>query len=299
MLQELLFARERMGPVHMRAHARLVLETTLLDLCRPEATMPLEEMCRRLEALEARLGGAPLTAPAPVAPSAGPSGGGQPQAGSMAAPAPPAAPRSQAAAPTAAPPQAAVPSAAPAASAYVPPSQRGGQPRPAAAPAAGSPEARSSAAAPTGTRPPEGAPAVPTQAEVRVQPSPERRPPSARDRRAAVNSAARVQTNSTADRWTGLLRELGRRSGDLAELLSKKGELVRESNKVSPLKVRGLTVPELAFIERPESRSSIEAAFLAVSGDEVALKLEIHRGGASADGFTQEITELFGGRVED
>ncbi len=299
MLQELLFARERMGPVHMRAHARLVLETTLLDLCRPEATMPLEEMCRRLEALEARLGGAPLTAPAPVAPSAAPSGGGQPQAGSMAAPAPPAAPRSQAAAPTAAPPQAAGPSAAPAASAYVPPSQRGGQPRPAAAPAAGSPEARSSAAAPTGTRPPEGAPAVPTQAEVRVQPSPERRPPSARDRRAAVNSAARVQTNSTADRWTGLLRELGRRSGDLAELLSKKGELVRESNKVSPLKVRGLTVPELAFIERPESRSSIEAAFLAVSGDEVALKLEIHRGGASADGFTQEITELFGGRVED
>jgi DNA polymerase III subunit gamma/tau len=299
MLQELLFARERMGPVHMRAHARLVLETTLLDLCRPEATMPLEEMCRRLEALEARLGGAPLTAPAPVAPSAAPSGGGQPQAGSMAAPAPPAAPRSQAAAPTAAPPQAAGPSAAPAASAYVPPSQRGGQPRPAAAPAAGSPEARSSAAAPTGTRPPEGAPSVPTQAEVRVQPSPERRPPSARDRRAAVNSAARVQTNSTADRWTGLLRELGRRSGDLAELLSKKGELVRESNKVSPLKVRGLTVPELAFIERPESRSSIEAAFLAVSGDEVALKLEIHRGGASADGFTQEITELFGGRVED
>ena len=50
MLQELLHARERMGPVHMRAHARLVLETTLLDLCRPEATMPVEEMCRRLEA---------------------------------------------------------------------------------------------------------------------------------------------------------------------------------------------------------------------------------------------------------
>jgi len=95
------------------------------------------------------------------------------------------------------------------------------------------------------------------------------------------------------------LRELGRRSGDLAELLSKKAELVRESNNVSPLKVRGLTEPELAFIERPESRSSIESAFQAVSGEEVTLKLEIHRGGGSADGFTQEITELFGGRVED
>jgi hypothetical protein len=74
---------------------------------------------------------------------------------------------------------------------------------------------------------------------------------------------------------------------------------VRESNSVAPLKVRGLTEPELAFIERPDSRASIEAAFRVVSGEEVALKLEIHRGGSSADGFTQEITELFGGRIED
>jgi len=258
MLQELLHARERMGPVHMRAHARLVLETTLLDLCRPEATMPVEEMCRRLEALEARLGGAPRSsAPSPATP-------------------PPRAP-----APAPAPPQAppAPQGAAPSSEAYVPPSQRAGRARP-----AGPPQA--------------AAPATTAQAEVRVQPSPERRPPSARDRRAA-GSTSRVQTNSTADRWTGLLQELGRSSRDLAGLLSKKGELVRESNSVAPLKVRGLTEPELALMERPDSRASIEAAFRAVSGEEVALKLEIHRGGASADGFTQEITELFGGRVED
>lgn len=263
MLQELLHARERMGPVHMRAHARLVLETTLLDLCRPEATMPVEEMCRRLEALEARLGGAPASpAPSPASPT----------------------PRAPAPAPAPAPPQApptppAPKGAAPAPEAYVPPSRRAGQARPAPPPQA-------------------AAPPAPAQAEVRVQPSPERRPPSARDRRAA-GSTARVQTNSTADRWTGLLQELGRSSRELAGLLSKKGELVRESNSVAPLKVRGLTEPELAFMERPDSRASIEAAFRAVSGEEVALKLEIHRGGASADGFTQEITELFGGRVED
>ena len=263
MLQELLHARERMGPVHMRAHARLVLETTLLDLCRPEATMPVEEMCRRLEALEARLGGAPASpAPSPASPT-------------PRAPAPAAAP-----APPQAPPAPPAPKgAAPAPEAYVPPSQRAGQARPAAPPQA-------------------AAPPAPAQAEVRVQPSPERRPPSARDRRAA-GSTARVQTNSTADRWTGLLQELGRSSRELAGLLSKKGELVRESNSVAPLKVRGLTEPELAFMERPDSRASIEAAFRAVSGEEVALKLEIHRGGSSADGFTQEITELFGGRVED
>lgn len=262
MLQELLHARERMGPVHMRAHARLVLETTLLDLCRPEATMPVEEMCRRLEALEARLGGAPASpAPSPAAPA-------------PRAPAPAPAP-----APTQAPPTPPAPrGAAPAPEAYVPPSERAGKARPAA--------------------PPQAPPAAPAQAEVRVQPSPERRPPSARDRRAA-GSTARVQTNSTADRWTGLLQELGRSSRELAGLLSKKGELVRESNSVAPLKVRGLTEPELAFMERPDSRASIEAAFRAVSGEEVALKLEIHRGGSSADGFTQEITELFGGRVED
>ena len=38
-----------MGPIHMRAHARLILETTLLDLCAPEA-MPLPELIARLEA---------------------------------------------------------------------------------------------------------------------------------------------------------------------------------------------------------------------------------------------------------
>ena len=62
-LQELLHARERMGPIHMRAHARLILETTLLDLCAPEATMPLPELISRLEALEQRAGGAPQARP--------------------------------------------------------------------------------------------------------------------------------------------------------------------------------------------------------------------------------------------
>ncbi|MGB0332442.1 MAG: DNA polymerase III subunit gamma/tau [Planctomycetota bacterium] len=257
MLQELLHARERMGPVHMRAHARLVLETTLLDLCRPEATMPVEEMCRRLEALEARLGGAPVS-----------------QASSPAAPPPRdpvPAPASAPVRPQAAPTPTAPRGAAQAPEAYVPPSQRAANARPAAP-----------------IQPPPAA--APVRAEVRVQPSPDRR---------AAGSTVRVQTNSTADRWTGLLEELGRRSRELAGLLSKKGELVRESNSVAPLKVRGLTEPELAFIERPDSRASIEAAFRAVSGEEVSLKLEIHRGGSSVDGFTQEITELFGGRVED
>ncbi|MGD2019254.1 MAG: DNA polymerase III subunit gamma/tau [Planctomycetota bacterium] len=273
LLQELLHARERMGPVHMRAHARLVLETTLLDLCRPEATMPVDEMCRRLEALEARLGGAPApqpaTAPAPPAPAQ------QAQA-----------PRLQASAAPAAP----APPAAP--SAYVPPSRRAPEastaaPQPAPAPAPAAAPAATPAATPAGGR-----------AEVRVQETPDRRPPSARDRRAPAK-AARVQTNSTADRWTGFLDDLSRRSADLAALISRKGELVRESNGVAPLKVRGLSPQELGLMEAPEARAALGAAFEAVSGGGVRLKVEIHRAGGADDGFTREITELFGGRVEE
>ena len=133
---------------------------------------------------------------------------------------------------------------------------------------------------------------------MRVQETPDRRPPSARDRRAPAK-AARVQTNSTADRWTGFLEDLSRRSADLAALISRKGELVRESNGVAPLKVRGLSPQELGLVEAPEARAALGAAFEAVSGDGVRLKVEIHRAGGADDGFTREITELFGGRVEE
>lgn len=69
-LEELLIARERMG--QLESHARIVLEVTLLDLCRRETALPLEELAARLLALESRLGGAPAAAavlrPAPRAP---------------------------------------------------------------------------------------------------------------------------------------------------------------------------------------------------------------------------------------
>ncbi|MEM7309468.1 MAG: DNA polymerase III subunit gamma/tau, partial [Planctomycetota bacterium] len=62
-MQELLHARERMRS--FPGQERLVLELTLLDLARPETTMPLAELESRLAALEA---GEP--APAPAAPPA-------------------------------------------------------------------------------------------------------------------------------------------------------------------------------------------------------------------------------------
>ncbi|MEZ6014020.1 MAG: DNA polymerase III subunit gamma/tau [Planctomycetota bacterium] len=72
-LQELLMARERMGPVHMHPLARVVLEATLLDLCRPEGDLDIAALALRLAALEERLaGGAGVRSAAPR-PSAAPA----------------------------------------------------------------------------------------------------------------------------------------------------------------------------------------------------------------------------------
>jgi DNA polymerase-3 subunit gamma/tau len=62
-LAELLRARERIE-LFKAAPARLILETTLLDLCRPETSMPLAEIEERLLALEARVKSAGAAAPA-------------------------------------------------------------------------------------------------------------------------------------------------------------------------------------------------------------------------------------------
>jgi DNA polymerase III subunit gamma/tau len=71
-LEELLAARERMGA--LGSHARILLEVSLLDLCRSETSLPLEELQRRLLELEARLGPpAPAAAaPRPPAPATRP-----------------------------------------------------------------------------------------------------------------------------------------------------------------------------------------------------------------------------------
>jgi len=54
-LEELLLARERAGRMPM--HARVVLESTLLDLARGDGLVPLQQIVERLSALEARLTG--------------------------------------------------------------------------------------------------------------------------------------------------------------------------------------------------------------------------------------------------
>jgi DNA polymerase-3 subunit gamma/tau len=82
-MQELLHARERMRL--FPGQERMVLELTLLDLARPEATLPLAELEARLAAIEAA---GPAPAPAPAAAPARPA---------PAAPVQPSPPRSAAA----------------------------------------------------------------------------------------------------------------------------------------------------------------------------------------------------------
>jgi DNA polymerase-3 subunit gamma/tau len=68
LLAELLRARERIELLKA-VPARLILEATLLDLCRPESSMPLAELEKRLLAFESRLeSGRPSVAAAAPAP---------------------------------------------------------------------------------------------------------------------------------------------------------------------------------------------------------------------------------------
>ena len=69
-MAELLRARERIELLKA-VPPRLILEATLLDLCRAEASIPLMEIAERLLALEARLGsGGPVQASSPARPTA-------------------------------------------------------------------------------------------------------------------------------------------------------------------------------------------------------------------------------------
>tara|TARA_R110002096_G_C14620536_1_gene724130 strand:- start:1200 stop:2756 length:1557 start_codon:yes stop_codon:yes gene_type:complete len=117
-LQELLHARERMRL--LPAHARVILEVTLLDMCRQEGAWDMAELAERLAALESRLTtGAPAAAPG-SAPARPPAFVPPPRQNSVAAaPSPaPAAPVQAAPAPVQ---DAPVPAAAPTAPAPQPP----------------------------------------------------------------------------------------------------------------------------------------------------------------------------------
>jgi len=166
-LEELLHARERMAL--LPEHARIVLEVTLLDLCREETALPLALLVNRLGALEERLGVAtPQPSPgggAPVARTAQPRPPEQREA-RRPAPAPQVAPASR-------PPQ-----APPAPSARPAPEGVPG-PAPAAAPAAAPAPRRDAAPRPADAAPREAPRTAPERAPATITPAAPPRAPTA------------------------------------------------------------------------------------------------------------------------
>lgn len=92
-IEELLHARERMRL--LPRHARLVLETALLDLAREETTVPLAELERRLMDLESRVQGVANRHASPARPVGAPEAVAAPESGSVPRTPAPAAPSSK------------------------------------------------------------------------------------------------------------------------------------------------------------------------------------------------------------
>jgi DNA polymerase-3 subunit gamma/tau len=223
-LQELLMARERMGPIHMHPLARVVLEATLLDLCRPAGDLELGALAERLAALEER-----VARGAPARPSAAPS---------------------------------AAPSAVPLAGGEVS-YELPRQAPPAATPPA--PVAGAAGPAPGGTA-----------------------------------ARPRLTTNSTADAWQAFLTELDSRSASLADILRRRGTLVRFGEREAAVKLAALSESERAVTSDRRNQRVVSKVFGDVVGRPIEVALEDHnaQGKLPADPFASEIAQLFDGRIE-
>jgi DNA polymerase-3 subunit gamma/tau len=224
-LEELLMARERMQPLPQ--HARSLLEVALIDLCRPETSLGLEELIRRLEALEARLGSAPAVA-RPTAPPA------------------PAASSSMAAA----------------------------------------------LAAPTPTGP---APAATAQ-------SPTAQSPTAQIPAAPAPTALSAPLTDPKQLWPRLLEELGTHSASLQLMLRQRGRLAELSGGVAKIQLTNPAPEERALLDNPRTHKLLQALLTRLLGRDCQAQFdEPSRAPVrkEQDRFTGEVSQLFGGRIED
>ena len=224
-LEELLMARERMQPLPQ--HARSLLEVALIDLCRPETSLGLEELIRRLEALEARLGSAPAVA-RPTAPPA------------------PAASSSMAAA----------------------------------------------LAAPTPTGP---APAATAQ-------TPTAQSPTAQTPAAPAPTALSAPLTDPKQLWPRLLEELGTHSASLQLMLRQRGRLAELSGGVAKIQLTNPAPEERALLDNPRTHKLLQALLTRLLGRDCQAQFdEPSRAPVrkEQDRFTGEVSQLFGGRIED
>ncbi len=261
-LEELLHARERMELLPQQA--RIVLEVTLLDLCRPETTLPLAQLEQRLLALEARLAGG-----APPRPSSAPASPSAPPARSSAAPAPTAAPRE-------APVE--TPRASP----------------PPATPAAPPPAASAPSIPPASSAPPPASAAAPAPRSVPA-PAPRAMPP------ARPAAPGRPSATPGSGVWGTLLTELAKTHAEAAEVLRRRGHLAETAGARTTITLQRTLDAERALLADPSLRGAIEAHLSRLLGRPTQLVLDdpATRAAGSSDPFTREVAELFGGLIED
>jgi DNA polymerase-3 subunit gamma/tau len=229
-LEELLMARERMQPLPQ--HARSLLEVALIDLCRPETSLGLEELIRRLEALEARLGSAPAVArpTAPPAPAASSS-----MAAALAAPTPT--------------------GPAPAATAQTPTAQ-----------------------------------------------SPTAQTPTAQTPAAPAPTALSAPLTDPKQLWPRLLEELGTHSASLQLMLRQRGRLAELSGGVAKIQLTNPAPEERALLDNPRTHKLLQALLTRLLGRDCQAQFdEPSRAPVrkEQDRFTGEVSQLFGGRIED
>ena len=260
-LGDLLHARERMRL--LPTHARLILEVTLLDLARPEACLGLDEIARRLEALESRLGDPPT----------------RPTGNATSDQITPKAPPVSAVTPSAAPQRAAREAPPPGA----PPSGTAQAPAPAAA--ASVVEAPPAA---TATATPLADPAVRPPAPLPAEP-------------AGAAARPRVRTNSVSDAWQGFLAELEVASASLQDVIQRRGRLAEFQGGQATIKMTGMQEEERVLVQSKRNVRTCSRAFSKALGREIEVVFEdtVSTRPGTEDPFTTEVKDLFQGRIED
>jgi DNA polymerase III subunit gamma/tau len=166
--------------------------------------------------------------------------------------------------------------------------------------AGGANGAAAPAGAPTAHAP---AAAAPPPQQQRQQPAPVSAPAptsaSPEEPRQAV--PPRVRTNSTADAWKGFLDQLATGAAALADILSRRGKLVQYSGGRALVQLSGMFDEEKQIAFDKRNLRACTKAFSQAVGQEVDVVVEDTSATApgSEDNFTQQVADLFEGRIEE
>ncbi len=126
-------------------------------------------------------------------------------------------------------------------------------------------------------------------------------PPPPRPARRTPATSPRAVASSSQAAWSAFLAELGRGDEGLARILEKKARLVDYGEGGARLQLRRASARDRERIRDEASRKACEQAFSAVAGREVRIAWEDTAGRrpGSDDPFTNAVSELFNGHIED